>query len=94
MTGELVPTTEPRPNSPWTLYRGTPERRRNGMAWPLDREKAVEYQTRSGRRFKTEPAHLYRATVESPAVVAVPKIRRDREIIVDPACLAGSERIA
>jgi hypothetical protein len=48
----IVPTTEPRPDRPWILYRGAPERRRLRMAWTLARAKAVEYQVRPERRFE------------------------------------------
>jgi hypothetical protein len=63
------------------------------MAWTLARAKAVEYQLRSERRFEAESAHLYRVTVEPSAVLAVLNIRRDQEVIVDPAGLGSIERI-
>jgi hypothetical protein len=67
----IVPTTGPRPDRPVDSVPRAPERRRMGMAWTLPRAKAVEYQVRYERRFETEPAHLYRFTVEPSDVLAV-----------------------
>jgi hypothetical protein len=63
------------------------------MEWTLARAKAVEYQVRSERRFEAEPAHPYRVTVEPSDVLAVLNIRRDQEVVVDPAGLGSIERI-
>jgi hypothetical protein len=88
----VVPTNQPEPPLPLTIYRGATEARQRGMAWTTLRSTAESFRDGRIRRQPGMAAFVYRTTVDHDAVLAVFNTRPpEAEIVVDPLILGDIE---
>jgi len=83
------------PVAPLKIYRGAIWRRRRGMAWTTDRERARWFAQRFARFDGHEPfesAYVFEADVHPDGVLAM--FRREDEVVVDPRFLPPLRRRA
>jgi len=80
-----------RPSQSMALYRGCPTRRRRGLAWTTDLEKARWYADRHANVFRLGRANVFAVELPPERVLALINGRKESDVIADVDGLALRE---